>query len=56
MLYCILGFLVHVKNMQDCCIGTHVAVCFAAFLPIIYIWHFSPYYLSATPQPSLSFC
>ena len=24
--YCVLGFGVHVKNMQDCCIGTHVAV------------------------------
>ena len=24
--YCILGFGVHVKNMQDCCIGTHMAV------------------------------
>ena len=24
--YCILGFGVHVKNMQDSCIGTHVAV------------------------------
>ena len=23
---CILGFGVHVKNMQDCCIGTHMAV------------------------------
>ena len=24
--YCILDFGVHVKNMQDSCIGTHVAV------------------------------
>ena len=23
---CILGLGVHVKNMQDCCIGTHMAV------------------------------
>ena len=30
---CISGFEVHVKDMQDCCIGTHVAVWFAAFLP-----------------------
>ena len=40
--------------MQDCCIGTYVAVWFAAFLPITNIWHFSPCYLSPTPQPSLS--
>ena len=31
--YCILGLGVHVQNMQDICIGTHMAVCFAAFLP-----------------------
>ena len=31
--YCILGFGVHVKNMQHCCIGTHMAVWFAAFPP-----------------------
>ena len=49
--YCILGFGVPVKNMQDSCIGTHVAVWFAAFLPITYIWHFSPCYLSPTPHP-----
>ena len=24
--HCILGFGVHVQNMQDCCIGTHMAV------------------------------
>ena len=30
------------KNMQDCCIGTYMAMWFAAFLPITYIWHFSP--------------
>ena len=45
------GFGVHVKSMQDCCIGTHVAVWFAAFLPITYIWYFSPCCLSPTPQP-----
>ena len=28
---------VHVKNMQDCCIGTYMAMWFAAFLPITYI-------------------
>ena len=52
--YCILGFGVHVKNVQDSCIGTHVAVWFAAFLPFTYIWHFSPCYLSPTPHPLLS--
>ena len=40
--------------MQDCCIGTHMAVWFAAFLPINCIWHFSPCYLSPTPHPTLS--
>ena len=48
---CLLGFGVHVKNMQDCCIGTHMAVCFAALLPITSIYHFSPCYLSPTPHP-----
>ena len=51
---CILGFGVHVKNMQGCCMGTHMAVWFAAFLPITYIWHFSPCYLSPTPHLLLS--
>ena len=50
--YCISGFGVHVKNMQDSCIGTHVAVWFAAFIP--HIWHFSPCYLSPTPHTPLS--
>ena len=49
---CILGFGVQVKNMQDCCIGTHVALWFAAFLPFTYIWHFSPCYPSLTSPPS----
>ncbi|KAL0593797.1 hypothetical protein AAY473_036190 [Plecturocebus cupreus] len=48
------GLGVRVKNMQDCCLGTHMAVWFAAFLPITYIWHFSPCYLSPTPHPLLS--
>ena len=52
--YCILGLGVHVKNMHDSCIGTHVAVWFADFLPFTYIWHFSPCYLSPTPHPLLS--
>ena len=52
--YCILRFGVHVKNMQDSCIGTHVAVWFAVFLPFTYIWHFSPCYLCPTPHPPLS--
>ena len=47
--YCILGFGVYVQNMQDSCIATHMAMWFAAFLPFIYIWHFSPCYLSPTP-------
>ena len=52
--YCTLSSGVHVKNMQDCCIDTHMAVWFAASLPITYIWHFSPCYLSPTPHPLLS--
>ena len=36
--------------MQDCYIGTHMAVWFPAFLPITYIWHFSPGYPSPTPH------
>ena len=40
--------------MQDCCIGTHMAVWFAALLPITYIWHFSPCFLSPTSHPPLS--
>ena len=31
--YCILGFGVHVKNMQGCCIGTYMAMWFAASIP-----------------------
>ena len=49
--YCILGFGVHVQNVQDSCIGTHMAVCFAAFLPFTHNWHFSPGYPSPTPPP-----
>ena len=51
--YCILGFGVHVKNMQDYCIGTHMAVWFAAFLPITYIWHFSPCCLFSISTPTV---
>ena len=47
--YCILGFGVHVQNMQDICIGTHMAVCFATFLPFTHIWHFSSGYSSPAP-------
>ena len=50
---CILGFGVHVKNMPDCCIGTHMAVWFAVFLPIPYIWHFSPCISSPLPTPTV---
>ena len=49
MFYCILGLGVHVKNMQDCCIGTYMAMWFATSIPITYIWHFSPCYPSPTP-------
>ena len=28
LFYCILGLGVHVQNMQDSCIGTHMAVCY----------------------------
>ena len=55
--YWIIGFGVHEQSMQDSCVGTHMAVCFAAFLPFTYIWHFSPCYLSPTslpPVPSLA--
>ena len=48
---CILGFGVHVQNMQDSCIGTHVAVWFAVFLPFTHIWHFSPCYPSLAAPP-----
>ena len=52
--YCILGLRVHVKNMQDCCIDTHMAVWFTVFLSITYIWHFSSGYLSPTSHAPLS--
>ena len=42
------------KNMQDSCIGTQVAVWFAAFLPFTYIWYCFPCYLFPTPHPTLS--
>ena len=47
--YCILGFGIHVQNMQDSCIGTQMAVGFASFLPFTHIWHFSPGYPSPPP-------
>ena len=49
--YCILGFGVHVQNMQDSCIGTHMAVCFASILPFTQIWHFFSGYPSPAPLP-----
>ena len=52
LFYCILGFGVHVLNMQDSCIGTHMAVCMAAFLPFTHIWHFS----SGYPFPAPPHC
>ena len=39
--------------MQDCRIGTYLAMWFAASIPITYIWHYSPCYPSPTPYPSL---
>ena len=51
-LNCILGFGVHVKKMQDSCIGTHMAACFAFLLPFTHIWHFSPGYPSPPPPPT----
>ena len=37
--------------MQDSCVGTHMAVCFAFLLPFTHIWHFSPGYPSPVPRP-----
>ena len=51
--YCILGFGVHVQNMPGSCIGTHMAVCFASFLPFTHIWHFSPGYPSPAPPAAV---
>ena len=48
---CILSFGVHVQDMQDSCIGTHMAVWFAVFLPFTHIWHFSSCYPSPAPPP-----
>ena len=31
--YCILGIGIHVKNMQDCRIGTYMAMWFATSIP-----------------------
>ena len=42
--YWIIGFGVHEQSMQDSCVGTHMAVCFAFLLPLTHIWHF-PFYL-----------
>ena len=50
--YWILGFGVHNQSMQDSCVGTHMAVCFAFLLPLTHIWHFSPGYPSPPPPPT----
>ena len=50
--YWIIGFGVHEQSMQDSCIGTHLAVCFAFLLPYTHIWHFSPGYPSPPPPPT----
>ena len=52
--YCILGFGVHVQNMQDSCIGAHMVVCFASFLSFTHIWHFSSGYPPPLPPTPLS--
>ena len=52
--YWIIGFGVHEQSMQDSCVGTHMAVCFAFLLPFTHIWHFSPCYPSPTSLPLLS--
>ena len=44
---CILASGLHVKNMQDSCIGTYMAMWFAASIPITYI------YLAFLPMLSL---
>ena len=51
LFYCLLGFGLHVRNVQNSCIGTYMAVCFAAFCPLTHIWHFSPCYPSPAPPP-----
>ena len=50
--YWILGFGVHEQSMQDSCVDTHMAVCFAFLLPFTHIWHFSPGYPSPPPPPT----
>ena len=39
------------QNIQDCCIGTYVAMWLAASIPVTYIWHFSPCCPSPTTYP-----
>ena len=41
--YWIIGFGVHEQSMQDSCVGTHMAVCFAFLLPFTHIWLFIYY-------------
>ena len=50
--YWIIGFGVHEQSMQDSCVGTHMAVCFAFHLPFTHIWHFFPGYPSPPPPPT----
>ena len=53
--YCTLGFGVHVQIMQDCCIGTYMAMWFAAFLLITYYLAFLPMLsLPNSPPPAVS--
>ena len=41
--YCVLGFAVQVKNMQDCCVGTYMAMWFAASISLSPISGISPH-------------
>ena len=51
--YCTLGFEVYVQIMEKCCVGTYMAMWFAASIPpVTSIWHFSLCYPSPT-SPSL---
>ena len=54
LFYYTLGSGVYVQIMQDFCIGTHMAMWFAASIPITYIWYFSPRYPSPTSQTPIS--
>ena len=52
MFYFTLGSGIHVQNMQDCCIGTYMAMWFAASNPPSPIPGLSPCYPSLTSLPA----